>query len=70
MHTKKQLYMVIHQMDIRVPPGRRLGLGEVLEGSLDFICIVYFLYTTTRNSHIIFSFKDFFFNDEKGGEKK
>lgn len=58
----------MHQMDIRVPPGRRQGLWDVLEGNLNLICIVYIFYIM-RNSHIHFSFKDFF-NKEKGGEKK
>lgn len=54
----------MHQTNITVPLERRSGLGEILKGSLNFICIVPFIYNE-KQSHTNFLLKDFF-NEEKG----
>lgn len=61
--------MVMNQMDIRVPSGRWLGLGEVLEGNLNFICVVYFFIYNEKQSYNNFPLKSFFFMKRKEKEK-
>lgn len=54
----------MHQTNITVPLERRPGLREILKGSLNFVCIVPFIYNE-KQSHTNFLLKDFF-NEEKG----
>lgn len=58
MHNK-QLYKDTHQVNI----WRRSGLGEILEGSMNFH--LYLLFNIMRSNNVNFSFKDSV-NVEKG----
>ena len=55
----------MNQMDIRVPSGRWLGLGEVLEGNLNFVCIVYFFIYSEKQSYNNFPVKMFFYEEKE-----